>query len=135
MNERILQGALTFLGFVISIIAIFYFAGVYLPDVSEWTRMAALILLAFFFAFMGVYLHGTEIGEPFFGDHLKWLRPTYVLYLCAIVSAITADVVFLGIDEIDTPLKVLVSLLVGVGLIIFVAWSQRKEKAVGDAEE
>lgn len=134
MNERILQGALTFLGFAISIIAIFYFAGVYLPDVSEWTRMAALILLAFFFAFMGVYIRGTEIGEPFFGDHLKWLRPTYVLYLCSVVSAITADVVFLGIDGIETPVKVLVSLLVGVGLIMFVAWTQRQDKA-SDEEE
>ena len=129
MNERILQGALTFLGFAISIIAIFYFAGEYLPDVSEWTRMAALVLLASFFAFMGVYLHGTEIGEPFFGDHLKWLRPTYVLYLSSIASAITADVVFLGIEEISTPLKVLVSLLVGVGLIVFVAWGQNRMKS------
>lgn len=126
MNERILQGALTFLGFAISIIAIFYFAGVYLPDVSEWTRMAALVLLALFFAFMGVYLRGTDIGEPFFGDHLKWLRPTYVLYLCSVGSAISAEVVFLGIDAVDTPLKVLVSLLIGVGLIVFVAWSQRR---------
>ena len=126
MKEKILQGALTFLGFAISIIAIFYFAGVYLPDVSEWTRMAALVLLASFFAFTGVYLRGTEIGEPFFGDHLRWLRPTYVLYLCAVGSAISAEVVFLGIDAIATPLKVLVSLLIGVGLIVFVAWGQKK---------
>ncbi len=132
MKENILQGALTFLGFAISIIAIFYFAGVYLPDVQELTRMAALILLALFFAFMGVFLRGTEIGEPFFGDHLRWLRPTYVLYLCAVGSAISAEVVFLGIDEVSTPLKVLVSLLVGVGLIMFVAWAQKRQSH-GDA--
>ncbi len=126
MKERILQGSLTFLGFAISIIAVFYFAGVYLPDVSEWTRLVALVLLSSFFAFMGVYLRGTEIGEPFFGDHLRWLRPTYVLYLCSVGSAISAEVVFLAINGVETPVKVLVSLLIGVGLIIAVAMTQRR---------
>jgi hypothetical protein len=131
MNEKILQGALTFLGFAISIIAVFYFAGVYLPDVSQWTRMASLILLGLFFAFMGVYLRGMEIGEPFFGDHLKWLRPTYVLYLCSVGSSISAEVVFLGIPQVPTPLKVLASLLIGVGLILFVSLGQKMRR---DAE-
>lgn len=127
-REQILQGALTFLGFVISIIAVVYFAGTYLPDVGEWTRLAALILLGVFFAFLGVALRGTEIGEPFFGEHLAWLRPTYVLYLLAIVSGIVAEFVFLAIDDVERPIKILVSLLLGVGLIVAVAWREKRRQ-------
>lgn len=121
MNERILQGSLTFLGFAISVIAVLYFAGSYIPDVGPWTQLAALILLGVFFASLGAYLRHTDIGEPFFGDTLVWLRPTYVLYLLAIISGIIAEVRFLTIDDIGRPIKILASLFIGVGLIVVVA--------------
>lgn len=125
MNEKIMQGALTFLGFVITIIAVIYFAGSYIPDVGEWTQLAALILLGAFFAFLGIYLRGTEVGQPFFGARLLWLRPTYVLYLLAIISGIIAEIRFLTIDEVARPWKILISLAIGVGLIVLVARKER----------
>jgi hypothetical protein len=124
MNERTLQGALTFLGFAISIMAVFYFAFEYVfrPDISEWTRLAALALLGLCFAFLGVYLRDTTLGQPFFaGPRLAWLRPPVVMYLLALFAGIAAEAVFLNMDDVDRAVKILVSLLVGVGLIVLVA--------------
>ncbi|MEA3143063.1 MAG: hypothetical protein QOG31_387 [Thermoplasmata archaeon] len=124
MNERALQGALTFLGFAISIMAVFYFASTYVfrYDVSEWTRLAALILLGLCFAFLGAYLRDTTLGHPFFaGPRLAWLRPPVVMYLLALFAGIAAEAVFLGMDGVDRAVKILVSLLVGIGLIVAVA--------------
>lgn len=121
MKERTLQGSLTFLGMAISVIAVFYFAVEYLPDVSEWTQLSALILLALAFAFLGVYLRETVLAEPFFsGPHLRWLRPPVVMYLMALIAGIVAEFVFLGIDDLQRPIKILISLVVGIGLIVFV---------------
>ena len=122
MRERTLQGALTFLGFALSVIAVFYFAIEYIPRVSEWTQVASLILLGLSFAYLGVYLRGTSVGQPFFsGPRLQWLRPPVVLYLLAIFSGIVAEIRFLSIDGVPKPLKILVSLGIGVGLIVLVA--------------
>jgi positive regulator of sigma E activity len=132
MNERTLQGALTFLGFAISLMAIFYFATTYLPDVSDWTQLAALILLGVGFAFLGAYIKGTSVGQPFFaGPKLAWLAPANVLYLSALFCGIVAEIVFLNMDGVDRPVKILVSLLVGVGLIVVVA---RRAKAKPSAK-
>lgn len=127
MKEETLQGALTFLGFAISVIAVFYFAIEYIPRVSEWTQVAALVLLGFAFAYLGVYIRATVVGGPFFGDHLPWLQPAYVLYLLAIISGIVAEIRFLAIDEVARPLKILVSLAIGIGLIVWVARRQARK--------
>jgi hypothetical protein len=126
-RERTLQGALTFLGFSISVLAVLYFALEYIPRVSPWSQVAALILLALAFAFLGVYLRGTEVGEPFFhGPRLRWLRPPVVLYLMAIFSGIVAEIRFLSIGDVPVPAKILVSLAIGIGLIVGVSqWSRR----------
>lgn len=126
MKERTLQGSLTFLGMAISVIAVFYFAMEYLPRVSEWTRLGALVLLGLGFAFLGVYLRATVIGQPFFtGPRLSWLRPPVVMYLLALVAGITAEIVFLGIDDVATPLKILISLVIGIGMIVVVGMRYR----------
>lgn len=130
MKERTLDGALTFLGFIISIFAVFYFAGAFLPDVSRWTQLAALILLGFCFAFLGIWIRGHDIGRPFFdGDNLRWLRPAVVLYLLAVIAGVAAEVRFLTIGDIPQELRVLISLIVGIGLIVFVARRAGKKKA------
>jgi len=122
MRERTLQGALTFLGFAVSVIAVFYFAIEYIPRVSEWTQVAALILLGLCFAFLGVSLRPTSVGQPFFsGPRLQWLRPPVVLYLLAIFSGVVAEIRFLSIDAGPKPVNILVSLVLGIGLIVAVA--------------
>lgn len=121
-GERTLQGALTFLGFAISILAVFYFAIEYIPRVSEWSQLASLVFLALSFAYLGVYLKSTVIGQPFFdGPRLRWLRPPIVLYLLALITGIVAEIRFLGIDSLAQPLKILISLVFGIGLIVLVA--------------
>lgn len=121
-NERTLQGALTFLGFAISILAIGYFAGTYIPDISPWSQLASLALLSLAFAYLGVFLKETTIGQPFFeGPRLRWLRPPVVMYLLALIGAIWAEIVFFNIDDLPRPLKILISLVIGIGLIVVVA--------------
>lgn len=133
MKERNLQGSLTFLGFAISVLAVLYFALEYMPRVSDWTRVAGLVLLAMMFGYLGVYLRHSTVGAPFFeGPRLRWLRPPVVMYLSAIVGAISAHIAFLGIEDIDRPLKILISLVVGIGLVVFVA---RRHHAVEEKTE
>lgn len=135
MRERTLQGALTFLGFAVSVIAVFYFAIEYIPRVSEWTQVAALILLGLCFAFLGVSLRPTSVGQPFFaGPRLQWLRPPVVLYLLAIFSGIVAEIRFLSIDGVPKPVKILVSLVLGIGLIVAVARRARPAPGRGEPE-
>ncbi len=135
MNEKTLQGSLTFLGFAISIIAVIFFAGSYIPDVAPWTQLVALILMGIFFAYLGVYIRSTDVGGPFFGDSLRWLRPTYVLYLLAIISGIVAEIRFLTIDDVARPIKILVSLAIGVGLIVWVAKRNQDESDESDPSD
>lgn len=128
-HERTLEGALTFLGFALGVIAVFYFAVEFIPLVSPWTQVATLLLLAVSFAYLGVWLKTTAVGGPFFqGPRLRWLRPSVVLWLMAIVAAIASDIVFLGIDDVPKPAKVLITLLIGIGLIVFVARQKVAEK-------
>jgi hypothetical protein len=82
------------------------------------------------FAFLGVYLAQTAIGEPFFpGPRLRWLRPAVVLYLMALVAGIAAEIRFLRIDDVAVPLKILVSLLIGIALILVAARRRSKGPA------
>lgn len=127
MAERTLQGALTFLGFAISVIAVLYFGFEYIPRVSPWSQLAALVLLGFCFAYLGVYLRGTTVGQPFFeGPRLRWLRGPVVLWLLSLFAGIMAEVRFLTIEDVARPVKILVSLLVGIGLVVFAARSRGK---------
>lgn len=132
MAERTLPGFLTFLGFAISTLAVLYFAFEYIPRVSPWTQLAALVLLALFFAFMGAFLASTAIGEPFFAaPRLRWLRAPNVLYLLALVAGIVAEFRFLTIDDLGRPLKILISLVLGIGLIVAVAQRRPRSSARG----
>lgn len=122
MAERTLRGALTFLGFILSFFAIVYFAVEYVRPISDWTKIVALALAGLSFTYLGLYIQQTTVGAPFFdGPRLRWLRPAVVSYLLALLAVIWADIVFLGLDGFPRPLKVLVTLLVGIGLVIVAA--------------
>ena len=127
MTERNVHGILTFSGFMISVLTIFYFATEYIPPLSPWSRIAALILLAIGFAAFGYFIQSTAVGGPFFDvDRMRWLRPSNMFYLLAIVAVVIADGLFIfDIEDLARPLKVLVSLGVGIGLV-FAAARMRK---------
>ncbi len=124
MKDETIQGALTFLGFAISVLAVFYFAVEYIPQVGEYTQLAALILMAMCFGFLGGYLKATSIGGPFF-ERLAWLHPPGVMVLLALISGITAEIVFLGLDDLSRPIKILASLLLGIGIVVVVAMRRK----------
>lgn len=129
MEQRDLQGYLTFFGFAISVLAVFYFAIEFLPEVSQWTQLAALVLLAVCFAFLGVYLRHTAVGEPFFpGPNMRWLRPPVVLYLMALIAGVAAEIRFLAIDDVDRAIKIFASLVIGLALIFWASRWRKKEE-------
>lgn len=122
MTERNVQGILTFSGFMIAVLTIFYFATEYIPPLSDWGRVVALLLLAVSMAAFGFYIQSTSVGGPFFVDRLAWLKPSNMFYLLAIVSLVIADGVFVfGVDDLARPVKILVSMLAGVGLVFYAA--------------
>lgn len=126
MRDATLRGALTFLGFAIGVLAVIFFASEYVFRVSDWSKLVALSSLALSFSFLGVYVQGTIVGVPFFqGPRLGWLRPSVVLYLLALLAGIAAETVFLGIEAVPRPAKILVSLLVGIGIILWAARTQQ----------
>jgi len=129
MSERNVHGILTFSGFMISVLTIFYFATEYIPPLSPWSRIAALVLLAVAFAAFAFYVQSTSVGGPFFDvDHMRWLRPSNMFYLLAVVAIVIADGLFIfDIEDLARPLKVLVSLGIGVGLVFFAARMRRSE--------
>lgn len=130
MADRTLEGSLTFLGFAVSVLAVLYFAFEYIPRVSPWSQLGALVLIGLAFAFLGVYVRATVIGRPFFeGERLRWLRPAGVLYLLALISGVVAEIRFLTIDDVERPAKILVSLLVGIGIIVAVARRRPRRSA------
>lgn len=125
-EQRNMEGALTFVGFAISVLAILYFSFEYIPEVSPWSQVAALLLLAVSFWAFARYVNATVVGEPFFGGpRLSWLRPANIFNLLAIIAAIVADMAFFDVPRIDTPVKVLVSLAVGVAIVIVAAKRRR----------
>ncbi len=124
MKDETLQGALTFLGFIISVLAVFYFAIEFIPRVGDWSQLAALVLLAGCFGFLAAFLKQTVIGGPFF-DALPWLHPPGVMVLLAIIAGVTAEIRFLAIDVLSREVKILVSLVLGIGIILAVAMTRR----------
>lgn len=122
MKERNVQGALTFIGFAISVLAILYFAIEYIPYLSPWSRVAALVALGVAFGAFASYIRSTTVGGPFFDSpRLQWLKPSNVFILLAIFAAIMADVAFFAVPGVETPVKVLVSLLAGILLVVVAA--------------
>jgi H+/Cl- antiporter ClcA len=134
MAERTLQGALTFLGFAIGVLAVFYFAFEYIPRVSPWSQLGGLVLLGLFFAFLGVYLRSTVVGQPFFdAPRLQWLWPPVVMYLLALLCGIVAEIRFLSIDDVPRPLKILASLVIAILLIVAVARRRQPPRPAASA--
>jgi uncharacterized membrane protein YkvI len=110
------------LGVVITAVAVLYLATEFLERISQWGRVLSLVLLTVMLTSLGRHFEGAgEENELVDRSGWRWLRVTTAFYALGILSALTAVVVFLGIDDLDPVIKALVALAIGVGLILAAA--------------
>ena len=112
------------LGILVTSAGIIYFSTEFIDRISEWGRLASMLLLTTFFVALG--LHFEQQGER---DELsarpgwRWLRVGTALFILGLVSGFIAAVVFLSMDDIDRVVKVLVTIGAGLAMILVAARS------------
>lgn len=116
------RNVLVLVGILITAAGIIYFATEFIDRISEWGRLLAMVLLAVFFVALGVHFEQQGEGDELSARHgWRWLRVGSALFILGIVSAFVAAIVFLSMDEVDRVFKVLATIVVGLGLILFAA--------------
>lgn len=116
------RNVLVLLGIVITTVGLGYFAFEFSDVISDWGRVLDLVLLAVIFVALGVHLekHG-DASEAIERTGWRWLKGTNALYVLGAVSAFGAVVAFLAVDDLHRLVKVLVTLVLGLGLILVAA--------------
>lgn len=110
------------LGVIITAVALIYLATEFLEQISQWGRVLSLVLLTSMLVSLG--RHFEEAGEEtalLDTSGFRWLRVTTAFYILGLLAALTAVIVFLTLDDLDPIVKVLATLVVGVGLILVAA--------------
>lgn len=113
------RNVVVLLGILVTSVGLIYFATEFFDRISEWGRLASMLLLATFFVSLG--LHFERHGE---GDELvsrsgwRWLRVGTALFVLGLVSGVIAAIVFLSMDSVDRTVKVLVTIGAGLALIL-----------------
>lgn len=112
------RNMLILIGIVVASIGIIYFATVFIDRISEWGRLASTVLLVIVFVSLGLHFEAAEDAPHDLRSGWEWLRITTALYVLGLLSALVAVVVFLGMEQVDRVIKVLATILVGLGLIL-----------------
>lgn len=129
MNERRdrdtifnLRNVLLLVGVVIASIGTIYAASELSDRLSDWGRLAGLLLLSVVYGSLGHHFETTgHSGLIVDKKGWRWLRVTSALYVLSILGVAVSIFVFLGIDTIDRLVKTAVVIGVGLLLILFAA--------------
>lgn len=116
-----LRNVLTLLGIVITTAGMVYFAVEFVDVISDWGRVAALVLLGVMFVALGVHFEQAGAAEVTSRSGWRWLKVNNALYILGAVSAFAAVVSFFAIDELDRLYKVAATIVLGLGLILLAA--------------
>lgn len=117
-----LRNVLVLLGIVITTVGLVYFATEFVDVISDWGRVVSLVLLGVVFVALGVHFEQAgESGEVVPHSGWRWLKATNALYLLGAVAAFAAVISFFSIETLDRVWKVLGTVAVGLGLILFAA--------------
>lgn len=115
-----LRNVLLLLGVLVATIGTIYFATEIRTRMSDGGRVVALLLLAFVYGGLAQHFATTGTAGPAVDKRgWRWLRPSTLLFLLALLGAVTSLFVFLGIDGIDRLVKAGVAVLIGLGLIVY----------------
>lgn len=114
-----MRNVVVLLGLVVTAVALVYLATELMDRISEWGRVLSLVLLTILLLALGRHFEADPdatgiVERP--GWH--WLRVTTAFYVLGLLSALTAVIVFLTIDDLDPIIKTLVALAVGIGLLV-----------------
>lgn len=114
-----IRNVVVLLGLVVTAVALVYLATEMLDRISQWGRVLSLVLLTVMLLALGRHFEAERDGAPVIerpGWH--WLRVTTAFYVLGLLAALTAVIVFLGVDDLDPLVKTLVALAVGIGLLV-----------------
>lgn len=116
------RNLLVLVGIAITSIGLVYFSTEFIDRISDWGRLASMALLTIVFVALGAHFEAAPGADDHAAaDGWRWLRITSALYILGLVSAIVAVMVFLLMDEVDRIVKVLLTILLGLGLILLAA--------------
>ena len=116
------RNLLILVGIAITSIGLIYFSTEFIDRISDWGRLASMLLLTVLFVALGAHFEaGPEPHDAATPNGWRWLRVTTALYVLGLVSSIVAVFVFLTMEEVDRMLKVLITILFGLGLILVAA--------------
>lgn len=126
MSAVNLRNVLILLGIVLTTTGIVYFATEFFGVISSWGRVLDLALFATLFIALGVHFDARGEDEIVDGHRgWRWLRVTNALYILGAVATFAAVIAFFATD-LDRIWKVLVTILVGLGLILGAAQFMRR---------
>lgn len=125
MSSVNLRNVLILLGLVLTTMGVFYFAMEFFDVISTWGRVLDLALFAVLFIALGV--HFDQQGEDGLVGHRgwRWLRVTNALYILGAIATFGTVIAFFATD-LDRIWKVLVTIVVGLGLILGAAQFMRR---------
>lgn len=117
-----LRNILLLLGIILTGTGIVFFATTFIERLSDWGRVAALLLLAVVVIALGRHFETTERSAVLIEKKgWRWLRVPTTLYLLGLLATFTGAIVFFGIDSVGRLVKAGVAIGVGLGVILFTA--------------
>lgn len=117
-----LRNLLILVGIAITSIGLVYFSTEFIERISGWGRLLSMVLLTVVFVALGAHFEqGPETHDATALGGWRWLRVTTALYVLGLVASIVAVFVFLTMEDVDRIVKVLVTILFGLGLILVAA--------------
>lgn len=125
-----LRNVILFLGVIITTVGLIYFATAFSDLISDWGRVASLILLTVIYVSLGLHFAQNVDDALIDRPGWKWVRVATALYILGLVAAFSAVISFLVIDDLSRIVKVFVTILFGLFLIVYAASRfQNKPKA------
>lgn len=116
------RNTVVLMGIVVTTIGLVYFATEFADLVSEWGRVIDFALLTVIYVALGFHFAALESGtELVHARGWKWLRTTTAFYILGLVGGGATVIAFLSVDAIPRPLKLLVVVGLGLGLILVAA--------------
>ncbi|GEM_PF-6569232 len=117
MSAVNLRNVLVLLGIVLTTAGIIFFATEFSDLISDWGRVLDLALFAVVFVSLGVHFDQRGDDEVIGHRGWRWLRVTNALYILGAIATLGAVIAFFATD-LDRLWKVLITILVGIGLIL-----------------
>ncbi|MHB8605660.1 MAG: hypothetical protein ACYDCK_10440 [Thermoplasmatota archaeon] len=122
---------LVLLGILITGAGVVYFASEFISRLSDWGKLLSLLFISILFVALGVHFEGAgELHQSLVDRRgFRWIRIPTAMFLIGGFTGFVAAIFFLGMDEVDRRVKILVTIALGL-VLIFVAARLQARRAV-----